>query len=173
MTSEDHRRRLQRATLHEHAALVEQSAGALRHSLAKCAGLGLKPEYTLDELDHFEALSARFARTSDLYTQKLLKSLFIVLGEEAVSFLDKARLAEQLAVIDSAEDLAAIRDLRNTIAHEYAVANLNEVFRRALGFSGRLLDVIASTMRYIREKLPPMPPADTGERGGAKHTAVS
>ena len=79
-----------------------------------------------------------------------------IAGEDAVSFLDKARLAEKLAVIDNAEDLAAIRDLRKTIAHEYAVANLNEVFRRALESSGRLLDIIASTLRYIRDKLPPV-----------------
>lgn len=145
---------MQWAALREHAALVEQSAIALRHSLAKCEKVGIKPEYTLDELDHFEALSARFARTADLYTQKLLKSLFIVLGEDAISFLDKARLAEQLSVIESAEELEAIRDLRNTIAHEYAAANLNEVFRRTLELSGRLLDIIASTQRYLRDKLP-------------------
>ena len=80
MTSEANRRLLQRATLDEQLAAVEQSVVALRHSLAKCAKMGIKAEYTLDELDHFEALSARFARTADLYTQKLLKSLFIVLN---------------------------------------------------------------------------------------------
>ncbi len=37
MNPEDNRRRLQRAALQEHAALVEQSAVALRHSLSKCA----------------------------------------------------------------------------------------------------------------------------------------
>src|SRR5712672_2067409 len=105
MTAEANRRRLQIATLQEHLLLVEQSATTLRHSLAQCAQVGIKAEYTLDELDRFEALSARFARTSDLYTQRLLKSLFIVLREDAVSFLDKARLAEKLAVIDDAEDL--------------------------------------------------------------------
>jgi uncharacterized protein with HEPN domain len=151
MTSERERRRLQIATLHEHLALVERSASALRHSLDKCGAIGLKAEYTLDELDRFEALSSRFARTSDVYTQKLLKSLFIVLGESAVSFLDKARLAEKLEVIERAEDLAAIRDLRNTIAHEYAVADLNDVFRRALELTGSLLDIISSTTRYIHE----------------------
>jgi len=154
MTTEENRQRLQRATLYEHLAQVEQSAVALRHSLTKCAAMGIKAEYTLDELDHFEALSARFARASDLYTQKLLKSLFIVLGEDAVSFLDKARLAEQLAIINDAEDLAAVRDLRNTIAHEYAVANLNEVFRRTLDLAGKLLDIISSTVRYVRERVP-------------------
>jgi uncharacterized protein YutE (UPF0331/DUF86 family) len=157
MTTEDNRRLLQRAALQEHLALVEQSADALRHSLAKCAPLEIKAEYTLDELDHFEALSARFARGADLYTQKLLKSLFMVLGEDAVSFLDKTRLAEKLAIIDNAEDLAAIRDLRNTIAHEYAAENLNEVFRRTLALSGTLLNLIASTGRYVRETLPPLP----------------
>ena len=116
MTTEESRRRLQRATLYDQVAQVEQAAVALRHSIAKCAVIGLKAEYTLDELDHFEVLSARFARAADLYTQKLLKSLLMVLGEDAISFLDKARLAEQLAIINNAEDLAAIRDLRNTIA---------------------------------------------------------
>lgn len=159
MTGENHRRQLQVATLREHLALVEQSAAALRHSLAKCAQVGTKAEYTLDELDHFEALSARFARTSDLYTQKLLKSLFIVLGEDAVSFLDKARLAEKLAIINDAEELAAIRDLRNTIAHEYAVANLNEVLQRTLDLTGTLLEIIESTRQYVGDKFP-TPPQD-------------
>ncbi len=90
MTTEENRRRLQRATLLEPLALVEQSADALRHSLAKCAPMELKTDSTMDELDHYEALSVRFARTADLYTQKLLKSLFMVLGEDAVSFLDVA-----------------------------------------------------------------------------------
>ncbi len=154
MNAEAKRRRLQRAALEEHLHLVEQSVVTLRHSLTLCATLGGKEEYTLEELDHLEALSARFARTADLYTQKLLKSLFLVLGEEALSFLDKTRLAEKLAVISSAQDLEAIRDLRNTIAHEYAEANLNEVFRRTLDLAGLLLAMIAQTERYIRETLP-------------------
>ncbi|MBM3883148.1 MAG: hypothetical protein FJ387_26115 [Verrucomicrobia bacterium] len=159
MTEAERREQLQRATLREHLGAVERSVVALRHSLAKCRGVGVKPEYALDELDHFEALSARFARTSDLYTQKLLKSLFLVLREDAVAFLDKARLAEQLAIIDNADDLAAIRDLRNTIAHEYSVANLNEVFRRTLELTDTLLEIIESTRRYIGEKVP-LPPRD-------------
>ena len=157
MTDGANRWRLQVATLHEHVAVVEQSAAALRHSLAKCEQVGLKAEYTLDELDDFEALSARFARTADLYTQKLLKSIFLVLREDAVAFLDKTRLAEQLGIIENAEDLAAIRDLRNTIAQEYAVANLNEVFRSTLALSGKLLEVLNSTLRYVQEKIP-LPP---------------
>ncbi len=72
-----------------------------------------KPEFIFAR-----TLSARFARTSDLYTQRLLKSLFIVIGEDPASFMDKARLAEKFSVIDSANDLEAIRDLRNTMAHE-------------------------------------------------------
>lgn len=153
MNFEDNRRRVQRATLEEHVALVEKSAAALRHSLHKCDRMGVKADYTLDELDHFEALSARFARTSDLYTQRLLKSLFIVIGEDPVSFMDKARLAEKLSVIDSASDLEAIRDLRNTIAHEYALANLSEVFQRTLELTRKLFEIIASTERYVIEKI--------------------
>jgi len=34
---------------------------------------------------------------------------------------------------------------------------LNEVFRRTLALSGTLLNLIASTGCYVREKLPPLP----------------
>ena len=41
--------------------------------------------------------------------------------------------------------------------HEYAAGNLNEVFRRTLALSGTLLNLIASTGCYVREKLLPLP----------------
>ncbi len=41
--------------------------------------------------------------------------------------------------------------------HEYAAANLNEVFHRTLSLSGTLLTLIASTGRYAREKIQPLP----------------
>jgi hypothetical protein len=150
MTSEAERRKLQIATLQDHVIMVERSAAALRHSLLKCEAIGIKPDYSLDELDRFEALTSRFARTADLYTQRLLKSLFIVLGESAGSFLDKARLAEKLGIVGNAEDLVAIRDLRNTIAHEYAATDLGEIFRRALDLGGRLVQLIEAGVRYAR-----------------------
>jgi predicted nucleotidyltransferase len=69
-----------------------------------------------------------------------------------VDILVLSDLAEKLEVIERADDLAAIRDLRNTIAHEYAVVDLNDVFRRALELTGSLLDIISSTTRYIHER---------------------
>ena len=34
--------------------------------------IGIKEEYTFDELDKFEALTSRFARTSDMLIQRYL-----------------------------------------------------------------------------------------------------
>lgn len=125
----------------------------MRHSIARCEQFSAKAHYSLDELDQLEALSSRFARTADLLSQKLLKTLLLLLREEAVSFLDRARLAEKLGIIPSAEELVAIRDLRNTIAHEYAVENLTEVFRDTLDLSRTLLRLVDSALAFAQRQL--------------------
>ena len=38
--------------------------------------MGETSNYTIDELEKFEALAARFARTSDILTEKVFKTLF-------------------------------------------------------------------------------------------------
>lgn len=157
MSAAENRARLHRATLEEHAALVRQSVDALRLSLSRCEAIGIREGYSPEELIQFEALGARFARTADRFTQKLLKSLVLVLREDAPSFLDRARLAEKLGVIERADDLVAVRDLRNLLAHEYATTDLKAVFQSTLALSHTLLKLIDSTARYLREQLPPVP----------------
>lgn len=60
-------------------------------------------------------------------------------------------------MIERADDLVAVRDLRNLIAHEYATTDLNAVSQSPLALSRTLLKLIESTARYLREQLPPAP----------------
>jgi len=39
-----------------------------------CRGIGIKENYTGDEFDAFETLTARFARSSDMLIQKIFRS---------------------------------------------------------------------------------------------------
>jgi hypothetical protein len=77
-----------------------------------------------------------------------------VLREDRPSCLDRARLAEKLGVIDRADNLLAVRDLRSLIAHEYAAAGLKAILQSPLTLSHTLLKRIEPTARYLREQLP-------------------
>ncbi|KJU84587.1 hypothetical protein MBAV_003218, partial [Candidatus Magnetobacterium bavaricum] len=119
----------------------------LNYSLQQCKKIGLKRDYSLDELDRFESLTSRFARTSDLYTQKVMKGIIIILREEAKTFIDRANLFEKLE-ISKAEDIKLIRDLRNEISHEYRMDNITEIFEAVIEYSDKLTVIIEKTMTY-------------------------
>ena len=71
------KRNLLLAQLSENILLLEKSMKALAYSHKKCEAIGEKEEYDLEEQESFEALTSRFARTSDILTQKDFKTLFI------------------------------------------------------------------------------------------------
>lgn len=53
--------------------LLDRALIMLQHSFGNCEEIGVKNEYDLDEYEKFEALSSRFARTCDIFIQKLLR----------------------------------------------------------------------------------------------------
>jgi uncharacterized protein with HEPN domain len=136
--------------LAEHIALLEQSLASLRYSEDKCRPLAGKRDYSMEEFEHWEALTARFARTVDILTQKVLKSLFMALGEDITTFLDAARYAEKLSLAGRADDLMTLRALRNAIAHEYAAESLHEIFSEVLASLPMLSAVAERVIAYAR-----------------------
>ena len=69
---------------------LEKAIKVLQYSFDKCETLKAKRELDPDELETFEALSARFARASDILTQKAIKSLLKLLQEEVQTSIDTA-----------------------------------------------------------------------------------
>ena len=123
----------------ENVLLLLQSKNTLMQSNIKCKKIGLKTTYTFEESESFDSLSSKFARTADIFTQKVLKTFFIILGENPETFIDKANYAEKLQVIPSAEILKNIRFLRNDIAHEYIPENLIQLYEDVLSYTDDLL----------------------------------
>ncbi len=135
--------------LHKELELLAKSVTVLTYSYSQCQQIGLKDAYNMPELSEFESLSGRFARSSDILTQKILKTLFILLQEDAKFFIDRCNLSEKMGLVENADDLYAIRKLRNDIAHEYCLDDITSIFKPLLDYSGLLLKIIDDVVAYI------------------------
>ena len=133
-----------RRLLREELLNLEQALPSFERSLAKCASLSPSPRQSFEDEESFDALTSKFARISDIFTQKVLKTFVALLREDAPTFIDRMNLCEKLGVIPSAAQMIAVRDLRNTIAHEYATDDLMEVYRDTVALSPRLIEAISS-----------------------------
>jgi len=131
-----------KALLESNRQILGQAMPSFIRSIEKCHAFDLETLISFEVEESFDALTSKFARVSDIFTQKVLKSFLILLREDAPTFLDRMNLCEKLGIIPSANDLIEIRDLRNLIAHEYLTENLLEVYKESLHLSVKLLQAI-------------------------------
>jgi len=134
-----------KAVLKANRDTLETALPSFLRSLEKCRAIDLEAPLSFEAEESFDALTSKFARVSDIFTQKVLKSFVILTREDAPTFMDRMNLCEKLGVIPSAEDLIDIRDLRNQIAHEYLSNNLIEVYQECLVLSDKLMTAIRSS----------------------------
>lgn len=133
-------------------SLLKQALPSFERSMVKCRNLDFTPPISFETEESLDALSSKFSRVSDIYTQKVIKTLIFLLREDAPTFLDRMNLCEKLAIIPSAEEMIAIRDLRNIIAHEYLSENLLEIYREIIHLADNLIKSIALTDKFLRER---------------------
>ncbi len=132
---------------------LDKSMQVLSYSFDKAKKIGNKKKYIIEELDVFEALTSRYARTSDILTQKIIKNLFMIMQEDAKTFIDRCNLSEKLNIIDNAQELYSIRKLRNDIAHEYCIPDISQIFNDVLEQTEVLLKVVKKVQVYIDKTL--------------------
>lgn len=132
---------------------LEQSLSALLYSWEKCSKIGLeKGNHEQEEQEAFEALTSRFARTSDILTQKVARTIFTLLQEDIKTFIDAANFLEKLDIVQNADDILTIRELRNQIAHEYVEDSLTDLFRDILKYTPMLRNIIESIKEYSQRE---------------------
>jgi len=139
--------------LDEYLEILDKSVTALVYSYNKCRAIGEKKEYDLEEQESFEALTSRFARSSDILTQKVFKTLLILLQENTKTIIDTANFLERLGVIENADDLLNIREIRNQIAHEYVELDIKTLFFDVLQYVPELKKITNNVKAYYRKKL--------------------
>ena len=136
----------------ENRNLIKTSLKSLNYSYEKCQKIGLKENYNAEELESFEALTSRFARTSNILTKKVFKTLFILLQEDIKTFIDAANFLEKIEIIKNASQILSIRELRNEISHEYKDMDLKILFKEVISYIPELIKIIKNTNKYIDEK---------------------
>ena len=138
--------------LKENLNIVNLSMKRLMYSFENCNKTGIKENYSDDEFIAFEAMTARYARTTDMLINKVLRSLDVVEYIDGGTVIDATYNTEKRGIADS-QDLRKLKDLRNSIAHEYVTENIVRFFALVLEFTPRLKQVIDNLNSYCSRYL--------------------
>jgi len=113
--------------LSENWILLQKSLESLKRSVEKASLIEEKSDFTFEEMETFDSLTSKFSRTSDIFMQKVLRSVWKLMHEDIMPFIDMLNKAEKMGIIASADILIQIRDMRNQIAHEYIPEAIQEL----------------------------------------------
>ncbi|MCK5716344.1 MAG: hypothetical protein KAH77_02565 [Thiomargarita sp.] len=138
--------------LKEQIILLDDAVKVLTFSEKKCHKIGIKEEYTLDELDRFESLTSRFARLCDILLQKIFRLIDEIDLESPCSLRDRINHAEQKGLINSAERFIECRMLRNEISHEYMPEDVLKIFKTVLEMTPILVESVKKVKVYCDEQ---------------------
>jgi len=139
--------------LRENIGTLNMSADWVRYSYKQAAAIEPKDEYTVEEFDKLEILTSRYARTTDMLVNKVLRSIDVVELEDIGTIIDIMNRAEKRGIVPSAELLRIIKDLRNNIAHEYKITEITAFFADVLKYTPVLLEIIQNTNVYCERYL--------------------
>ncbi len=120
----------------------DQSRRLLDHALAELASARQHLDYSFEQvaglpdgltgaterqLESAEAFTGRFARSVDLLVNKVLRGLNRVELNPDGTLLDIINRAEKSGIIERADELREMKDVRNMIAHDYAGSKVAEI----------------------------------------------
>jgi hypothetical protein len=132
--------------------LLDASIETLLRSVEKCSLIGVKTSYTFEEQESFDSLTSKFNRTSDLLTQKVLRTTWMLLHEPFAPFIDMMNISEKMGLICSANQLIGIRDMRNQITHEYIPDALRDLIPDVIEMTQQLVENINCCGSFIRKR---------------------
>ena len=142
--------------LKENLNLVNLSMKRLLYSYENCNKTGLKDFYSDDEFDAFDALISRYARTTNMLINKVLRNIDIVEYIDGGTIIDAINNMERRGIVD-ANDLFKLKDLQNSITHEYVTDNIVRFFDCVLKFTPILQLIIERIndycSRYTTDKI--------------------
>ncbi|MEO6219694.1 MAG: HepT-like ribonuclease domain-containing protein [Ginsengibacter sp.] len=130
---------------------AEEAASHLNISFERCKDFINENEFNEEQLIELEALTARFARVSDLLIQKIFKTIDQVDATTPGTVRDRILQAEKNGIIKDADTLLEIRNVRNTIAHEYESIDVKEMFLFVFRHSSLLIDTLKNAKQYSKK----------------------
>lgn len=129
--------------------LLEKQLSWIETSYKECLSIGIKDEYDIDEFGKFETLCSRYSRGIDFLIRKIFRSLNEYEFENQGTLIDVVNNAHKRSLFDSVDEIKIMKDIRNTIAHEYVEDELKEIFDEVLTYSKNLIEIMLNTIEYI------------------------
>ena len=120
--------------LMENLSFIDSNLKRLIYSFDICNKTGLKDTYSDEEFIVFEAMTSRYARTTDMLINKVLRSLDAVEYIDGGTVIDAANNTKKRGIADSSV-LRKLKDLRHLIAHEYVTENIVRFFEKVMEFT--------------------------------------
>lgn len=129
--------------------LLEKQLFWIEISFNECLKIGIQKEYTIDEFGKFETLCSRYSRGIDFLIRKLFRTLDEYEFENQGTLVDVVNNAHKRGLFENIEGLRIMKDIRNTIVHEYIEDELVETFDEVLEYSEKLIIIIKNSLNYI------------------------
>ncbi len=131
--------------------LMDKASEYLSYSYKRCQAIAHQESYNIEELDYFESLTSRFARLSDLLIQKIFRLIEQLDLENPGTVRDRINQAEKKGLITNASEFIDIRELRNSIAHEYDPTAMLKIFKDVMHYCPMLFDAIDRIHKYSQK----------------------
>ena len=133
--------------------LLQKQLSWLDISYSECSIIGIKDNYTINEFGKFETLCSRYSRSIDFLIRKIFRTLDEYEFENQGTLVDVVNNAHKRNLFDDIETLRIMKDIRNTIVHEYIEDELVDVFDEVLEYTKYLINIINKTLAYINKSL--------------------
>ncbi len=121
-------------------------------SFTKCKTIGIKDDYSIDEFGNFETLCSRYSRSIDFLIRKIFRTIDAYEFENQGTLVDVVNNAHKRELFEDIDELRMMKDIRNTIVHEYIEDELVDVFDEVLEYSNKLIEIMNNTINYIENK---------------------
>ncbi len=132
--------------------LLKKQLFWIQLSFDECLVVGIKEAYEIDEFGKFETLCSRYSRGIDFLIRKMFRTLDEYEFENQGTLIDVVNNAHKRGLFDDIEKIRIMKDVRNTIAHEYIEDDLTEVFDEVLEYTEVLILIIKTTLSYIQKR---------------------
>lgn len=131
--------------------LLEKQLFWIQISFDESKLIGIKTQYSVEEFGKLETLCSRYSRRIDFLIRKIFRTLDEYEFENQGTLVDVVNNAHKRGLFEDIEELRIMKDIRNTIAHEYIEDELQNVFDEVLEYSEKLIVIINATLEYMNK----------------------
>ncbi|WP_457743347.1 hypothetical protein [Sulfurimonas sp.] len=130
-------------------ALLQKQLFWIEISYNECKKIGIKAEYSIEEFGKFETLCSRYSRGIDFLIRKIFRTLDEYEFENQGTLVDVVNNAHKRGLFEDVDKLRIMKDIRNSIAHEYIEDELTDIFEEVLEYTAKLIEIIHNTLHYM------------------------